>query len=197
MVERAPFGSRCPRCLGTTRIVKEQSISSGSTAAAPANVAHQPLEALLDNVRSGLNVGSMFRSAEGLGLGRLYLAGITPTPEAAAVRKTSLGAEARVDWSQHNNGLDLAIRLKQEGHAVWALENAPGAISIEDVPAFADDAPLPVLVVGNEIAGIDPGILELADYVLCLPMQGAKESFNAAVAFALASYALTRRRAAG
>ncbi len=196
MIEGARFGSRCPRCLGATRIVKEQAISSRSTPTAPTNVAHRRLEALLDNVRSGLNVGSMFRSAEGLGLRRLYLAGITPTPEAAAVRKTSLGAETQVDWSQHNNGLDLAIQLKQEGHAIWALEKVPGAISVEDVSTLSDDAPSPVLVVGNEVSGVDPAILELADYALCLPMQGAKESFNVAVAFALAAYALTCGRVA-
>lgn len=136
----------------------------------------------------------MFRSAEGLGLQHLSLAGITPTPEVAQVRKTSLGAETRISWSQHTNAFDLAMQLKHTGHTIWALENAPGAISLDEVPNVLEGAPAPVLVVGNEIAGVDSGVLELADAVLCLPMHGGKESFNVAVAFALAAYALTHRR---
>ena len=150
------------------------------------------LEAMLDNVRSALNVGSIFRSAEGLGLQRLYLAGITPTPADAKVRKAALGAETSIQWSQHNNGLDLARLLKKRGRAIWALESTGGAVPVQYGAALLNDANQPVLVVGNEVVGLDPGILEIADRVLCLPMLRQKTSFNAAVAFALAAYVLTR-----
>ncbi len=148
------------------------------------------MEAVLDNVRSGQNVGSILRSAEALGIERLYLAGITPTPVEGEVRKASLGAEGCVRWSHHNNGLELARRLQQSNHSIWVLENLPHARRPEQVSPTAPKAP-PVLIVGNEVTGVDPGIVELADEVICLPMRGHKTSFNAAVAFALAVYALT------
>jgi len=127
-------------------------------------------------------------------LGHIYLGGITPTPEEAQVRKTSLGAERQLAWSHHANALELLSTLRGESYKIWALENVPEAIPLDshDV-SWASDVHA-VLVVGNEVTGVDPGILRTADRVMCVSMYGRKTSFNTAVAFAIAAYLLTAAR---
>ncbi len=187
------FGARCPKCLGATVAVWEHEALSKPYLPPLARPKLQELEGLLDNVRSAYNVGSILRSAEGLGLRHLYLAGITPAPGSPKVGKTALGAEVSVSWSYHNNGLDLVRQLRDRGRPVWVLENMPTSKPIDAMATVADGGPVPVLVVGNEQTGVDPGIIELSDERLCIPMVGTKASFNVAIAFALAAYLLTRR----
>lgn len=150
------------------------------------------VEALLDNVRSIFNVGSIFRTADGAGIGRLYLCGITATPEQPKLAKTALGAEAVVPWQYGNNGLDTAAALKAEGRQLWALESEGEARSLFEVRPEPAEAPI-VLVVGNERAGVDPGILALCDRFVEIPMQGLKASLNVATAFGIAAYYLRFR----
>ncbi len=148
------------------------------------------LEALLDNIRSAWNVGSMFRTADGLGIHRLHLCGMTPTPENPKVVKTSLGAERNVEWRQYNDGLQAARSLMEQGLHLWALEDCPQAESLVNVRLPPPEEQV-VLVVGNEISGVDPEILSLCERVILIPMQGVKRSFNAAVAFGIAVYYLS------
>ncbi len=191
LVAEPPTGKRCPKCLGATRLVTRYRGIAHPHAASGRSKPPRQFEAILDNLRSAQNVGAIFRSADGFGLQHIYVSGFTPTPDLLEVRKTSLGAEKTVSWSQHNNGPELARQLKQSGRTIWALENRPDAVPI----GKASPSPRPrcaaVLVVGNEVAGIDPGILHLADKILFIPMLGGKESFNVAIAFAIACYALT------
>jgi tRNA G18 (ribose-2'-O)-methylase SpoU len=171
-------------------IVSEQTRQDETlTSASPRPDQLLPISALLDNVRSTFNVGSIFRCADGAAVRHLYLCGITPTPAHPKLSKTALGAEASVGWSQHNNALDLAQRLKAEGNALWALENQPDAespLAIEPTVA----APRVILVVGNEVAGIDPALLALCARTIAIPMYGAKRSLNVAIAFGIAVYGL-------
>ncbi len=143
--------------------------------------------ALLDNVRSAWNVGSILRTADGFGFRHVYLCGITPPPENPAVRKTSLGAEEYVAWSWHRNALTLAAELKARGLVLWALEHSPTSRPIGEVRKGQPNDGSRVLIVGNEVTGVDPGLLELADCIIHLPMRGHKRSFNVAIAFALAA----------
>lgn len=145
--------------------------------------------ALLDNIRSIHNVGSMFRSADGAGISRLYLAGVTATPEHPRLKKAALGAQHFIDWHYHPNGVDMALGLKQQSYRLIALERFSPAASSSLFSIPEDDERL-ALVVGNEKAGVDPGILALCDAVLTLPMIGHKTSLNAAVAFGIAVYYL-------
>jgi tRNA G18 (ribose-2'-O)-methylase SpoU len=142
---------------------------------------------LVDNVRSAWNVGSILRTADGFGFGQAFLCGITPTPEQAEVRKTALGAEQFVAWSQHRDAVRLAERLKAEGWRVWALEFDEGAVPVQRA---GGDGQKIVLIVGSEVTGVDPGLLALADKLVYLPMRGQKRSFNVAVAFGAAAFAL-------
>lgn len=146
------------------------------------------IEVLLDNIRSIYNVGSILRTADGAGLTHLHCCGITPPPDHPKIAKTALGAEKSVGWTKYGNGPETAVSLKQRGYQLLALECTPDAILLQDLQL--DTSQLITLVVGNEIAGVDPDILALCDQTIMLPMQGVKNSLNVASAFAVAAYGL-------
>jgi tRNA G18 (ribose-2'-O)-methylase SpoU len=143
---------------------------------------------VLDNLRSAFNVGSILRIADGVGMAGLHLCGITPTPENPKVAKTALGAEAAVAWDYHRNALHAVAQLQAEGVRLVVLERTVGAVSLFDLD-FRPGVPV-ALVVGNEKAGVDPAVRDVADDLAYLPMRGQKESLNVAVAFGIASYIL-------
>lgn len=147
-----------------------------------------PLEVhvLLDNIRSLYNVGSIFRTAEALGVTKLHLCGMTATPENPRLAKTALGAETLVDWEQHNNGLWAARSLREQGFELWSIEGGERSESLFET-GIPDGARKIALVIGNELAGVDPEILALSDRVLYIPMLGEKESLNLTVAFGIAA----------
>ena len=186
LVTGHPYGERCPRCGASTRLVESRSIEREPLQSNQRKDGLH-LEALLDNIRSAWNVGSIFRTSDGLGICKLYLCGLTPTPENPKVLKTSLGAEASVKWCQANDGVQEAQALRAQGYHLWALEYAPDSESLLDILPSQRDLPY-CLVVGNEIAGVDPGILDLCERVVYIPMLGSKRSFNVAVAFGIAAY---------
>lgn len=177
-------GGDCPRCGGATELVVEP---YGELVAPRSEAGMVPCEVLVDNVRSLYNVGSLFRTASGAGVARLHLCGITPTPDNPRLHKTALGAERQVSWTYHADGLQAALRLRNEGYALWALEGGREAGSLFGAPR--PDEPF-VLVVGNEVSGVDPAILAECARVLAIPMAGGKTSLNVAVAFGIAAYAL-------
>lgn len=142
---------------------------------------------LLDNLRSAWNVGSILRTADGAGFQQVYLCGITPTPEHPRVERTALGAQHSLQWSWHANSLVLARQLLRIGHTLWALESTPQAESLQVLARPAADQRV-VLIVGNEVAGVDPELLLLAARTFAIPMRGIKRSLNAAVAFGIAAY---------
>jgi tRNA G18 (ribose-2'-O)-methylase SpoU len=128
----------------------------------------------------------MFRTADGTQLQHLYLCGITPTPIHPTVERTALGAENTSPWDYHGNALDLANKLISAGYRLWVLEDIPGAASLYDV--FIDTDPRPILlIVGNEVCGVDPGLIKLAERMISIPMMGKKRSYNVAVAFGIAA----------
>jgi len=178
----------CPKCGAPTQPVDAPYANDKERIASP-DPGGPEVEALLDNVRSTYNVGSMFRTADGAGLRRLHLCGVTPTPGNPKIVKTALGAEGAVPWSYYRNGLDAVLSLKDQGLRLWALESTPRAHSLlEIIPELA--GPRLLLVVGNELSGVDPGILQACEKVVAIPMQGHKRSLNVAIAFGIAAYFL-------
>lgn len=145
--------------------------------------------ALLDNIRSTFNVGSIFRTADGVGLQHLYLCGFTATPNNPKIAKTALGAERTIKWSHHQNGLEVVRDLKTIGYQILALEAGCKSRSLFELKWATRDSSK-IMVVGNEGAGVDPGILELCDCIVHIPMQGTKNSLNVSVAFGIALYYL-------
>lgn len=194
LLEGQSFGLRCPACLGSTISVHEQELEQESIVENDLPVPDVDLRVLLDNVRSAWNVGSILRAADGFGVRHAYLCGITPTPENADVQKTSLGAEKFVEWSYHRNGVDLVKSLRRRGYAIWALERTKDSRPIS--PALSRFPPklAIVLAVGNEVTGVDPGIPEISDLAVHIPMRGQKRSLNVAMAFAAAAQILISQR---
>ncbi|HEX9839801.1 MAG TPA: RNA methyltransferase [Anaerolineales bacterium] len=199
------FGMRCPACLGETRVtlrvsrklVTEPSRDPPSNSltpnpslrsAAPSTEQRGELAVLLDNIRSAWNVGSILRSADGFGFARAYLCGITPAPDNETVQKTALGAEESVTWSAHKDALKLVNGLKKEGWKIFALEEDERAVEVGQIGNLTYRT---VLIVGNEVTGVDPELLELCDTIYYIPMRGKKRSFNVAIAFGIAAYALS------
>ena len=180
---------RCPRCGGKAQIVRRLTPPAEASSSRTAR-ASLPAAALLDNVRSVFNVGSIFRSADGAGFCHLYLCGVTPTPAHPKLAKTALGAERSVGWSQHNNAVDQARELLAAGWSLWALEETVAAQSLWTF----DLSPAPVvLVVGSEVTGVDPDLLALCHGALAIPMHGRKRSLNVATAFGVAAVILGER----
>jgi 23S rRNA (guanosine2251-2'-O)-methyltransferase len=186
----ATFGDRCPVCLSQTSVALEKSLDRESLFEKEINTTRVAMHVVLDNVRSAWNVGSILRSADGFEFRHVHLCGITPTPETSGVRKTALGAEKYVNWSAHKNALDLAGSLKEQDFQIWALEQTQDSIPIDRAVFLGEQLRAKVLVVGNEVTGVDPGILEIADMVVHVPMRGRKRSFNVGVAFAIAAHTM-------
>ena len=188
-------GAHCPWCGELTQVVHRlPAPTERAASAAPAAAPGFPIAALLDNVRSLFNVGSIFRSADGAGLAQLYLCGVTPTPEHPKLGKTALGAEKLVAWSHHRNAVILAEELRAAGWTLWALETGAAADSIFTV---APPRPPLALVVGGEVTGVDPDVLALCERRVAIPMAGRKASLNVAVAFGVAAVLLRQRCGAG
>jgi 23S rRNA (guanosine2251-2'-O)-methyltransferase len=179
-----PNWNRCPACRSSIHVVSNVNNPTGKVTR---NGIQQPwqVEALLDNIRSAWNVGSIFRTSDGIGVQKLYLCGITPSPDNDKVSKTALGAEISIPWEKANNGVHLASLLKTKGYLLWALEDLPIAHSLFEINTNWSNSPI-VLIVGNEVSGVDPGIIELCDKVISIPMLGRKQSYNVAVAFGIA-----------
>ena len=187
LVKGHPFGERCPLCLGPTTAALTRDLTVEPVP--PLNRSQGTLEALLDNIRSAWNVGAIFRTADGLGVQKLHLCGITPTPDNPKVAKTALGAEHSVDWIYHLNAVQAARELKSQGFHICALEASPPSCSIFQVPPDLFASPI-LLVVGNEVTGVDSELLNISDIVLSIPMHGKKESLNVSLAFGIAAYTL-------
>ncbi len=183
-------GKFCPRCGGD--LVKVDSWTDSTSSEHDRALPARKISVVLDNIRSTFNVGSIFRTADGVGVEHLYLCGITPTPEDhPAMAKTALGAEKTVSWSSYANALSAAKKLQKAGYFLLALENNVGSIPIMNfsINNLRDRAV--GLIVGHERAGVDPGLLGLCDATIALPMVGHKASLNVAVAFGVAVYWLT------
>jgi len=139
---------------------------------------------ILHNIRSVHNVASIFRTADCAGVSRIYLTGYTPTPADRFGRarrdfaKVSLGAERTVPWEAWRSALLLLAQLKKEGVKIIAVEQNPRAIDYRVVRARGNCA----LVFGNEVRGLSETVLRRADTIAEIPLRGAKESLNVAVA---------------
>ena len=190
LVKGQQFGTRCPACMGETRIALRRNMTVEPPRSFPEGFhpSKKEMAVLLDNVRSAWNAGSILRSADGFGFNQVYLCGITPTPDQEAVTKTSLGAEDSVPWSYHKDAVKLVRGLRRAGRKIYALELHDRAVEIGQLSIPAGNS---ILVVGNEITGVDPELLDLCDQLLYIPMRGEKRSFNVAIAFSVAAYALS------
>ncbi|NPV57584.1 MAG: TrmH family RNA methyltransferase [Anaerolineae bacterium] len=141
---------------------------------------------MLDNIRSAYNVGAIMRTADGAGVNRIHLLGITPTPDNPKVQKTALGAGTTIAWSQYWSYSEFLAQNQRYQYQVLGLEGGQQSSPLFDLPVNSDFHYL--LVIGNEIQGINPEIISDANSIVYLPMLGAKRSLNVSVACSIALY---------
>ena len=145
---------------------------------------------ILDNIRSNFNVGSIFRTADCVGVKKIFLCGLTPAPldrfgrEVAEIKKVALGAEKNIIWEKVVSTSRLIDKLKKEGIEIVSLELAKGAL---DYKKFKPKNPF-AIILGNEVDGIAKKILEKSDEVIEIPMKGKKESLNVSISAAVALF---------
>lgn len=168
---------------------------------------------ILDNIRSAHNVGSIFRTADAAGVCKIYCIGTTPAPidrfgrKRKDISKVSLGAEDTVPWEYVTGGdvdgnrddLKLASKLKSKGFSVVALEQDERSVdyrSLNDWLGNSQKGKLDTevgkvaLILGNEVHGVSKCLLDAADVIMEIPMEGEKESLNVSVAAGIALFAL-------
>ena len=145
-----------------------------------------PLCVVLNNIRSLHNVGTIFRTADGAGVEKLWLCGITGYPPQSGIAKTALGAQDHVSWEYREDVLSLIKDLKAQGYQIVLLEQMQGSVAHD---AFKPKSPV-CLVIGNEITGTEQALEALSDAAIEIEMDGIKNSLNVAVAFGIAVYQL-------
>ena len=141
---------------------------------------------ICDNIRSRENVGAIFRTADALGISKIFLAGITPCPPHPKIEKTALGAEKYVPFECWKQGWRLAENLKKQNIKIIALEQTPQSIPLNNFKISSSLA----LIIGNEVNGISKSLLKRADEIIYIPMFGKKKSLNVSVAFGIAGYGI-------
>lgn len=143
-----------------------------------------PWIGILDNLRSPMNTGSIFRSADGFGTGELFLTGITPSPPNPKVSRTALGAEEFVPYRYFLETAEAVAEAKACGYRVVALEVVEPARHLHEIQSFENHA----FVFGNEEFGITEETLSLCDDAVRLPLSGRKNSLNVGNVFAVVAY---------
>lgn len=147
---------------------------------------------LLDNIRSVLNVGSIFRTANGLGVQKIILCGITPTPldkkgeKRKDFAKVALGSEEGIAWEYKIDALETVKEYLALGFRVISLEQDERSVDYKEVSTNVDT----VFVVGSEVDGVQKEILTVSDTIVEVPMLGLKESLNVTIAFGIVGYKL-------
>ena len=131
---------------------------------------------VLDNVRSEMNVGSVFRTADAFLIERICLCGITPQPPKAEIHKTALGAEESVDWQYYPTTLDCINQLKEDGYRICSIEQVHDSVVLQDF--VVNNEQKTAIVLGNEVKGVSQQVVDASDLCIEIPQQGTKHSLN-------------------
>ena len=147
-----------------------------------------PISILVENVRSVHNVGSIFRSADGFGANKIFLAGYTACPPREDLSKTALGSERAVPWEHFENPIEAAKSILKQGISLVLLEQTQRSKPIYDI-----NWEFPIcFIVGNEVTGVSEELSQLATIHAEIPMRGVKQSLNVSVAAGVAGYEFSR-----
>ncbi len=151
-----------------------------------------PVIAVLENIRSAYNVGSVFRTADAFLLEAIYITGYTCTPPHKEIKKTALGAEDSVEWRQFDNAAAAILSLKEKGYKVYAVEQAFNSLPLQSVN-FEIDEKIAVIF-GNEVTGVEQVTIGQCDGCIEIPQLGMKHSLNIATAAGVVLWEITRAR---
>ncbi len=149
---------------------------------------------ILPDIRSALNVGAIFRTADAIGISKVYLTGYTPRPTdrfgriQKDITKSALGAETWVPWEYKKTLIPLIHKLKKDGFQIIAIEQDKQAIDYRKIKISNKVA----VILGREVEGIDKKILKSCDKIIYIPMYGKKESLNVSVATGVALFRILK-----
>jgi len=147
---------------------------------------------VLDNIRSVLNTGAIFRTSDAAGIMKIYLCGCTPTPIDRFNRsrkdfaKTALGAEKAVAWEYKKTTTEVLRELKKKGFEMVAIEQSPKSQDYKKIKIKNKTA----IILGNEVLGVSVTVLKQTDIIAEIPMLGEKESLNVSVAYGIVLFRL-------
>jgi len=152
-------------------------------------VAKVPVVVVLDNIRSAMNVGSVFRTADAFAIEKIVISGISATPPNREITKTAIGATESVLWEYVKDISEALVFLKAGGYTIVGIEQTDHSIKL--------GSPLPksekiAVVFGNEVEGISDIILEQLDYCIEIPQYGTKHSLNVSVCAGIVLWELTK-----
>ena len=150
-----------------------------------------PIALILDNIRSGLNVGAAFRTADGFALEKIFLCGITARPPHREILKTAIGATESMDWEYAPSTEAVIAKLQKENYYIVAVEQAEGSTLLQNfrLPKGQKIA----LIFGNEVRGVEEGAMALVDECLEVPQYGTKHSFNISVCVGIVVWEVFRK----
>ena len=150
-----------------------------------------PVIAVLENIRSMHNVGSVFRTADAFLIEAIYICGYTAQPPRKEIDKTALGATETVDWKYFSTSKDAVEELRENGYRIFAIEQVDKSISLEK---FYEAEEKIAVVFGNEVEGVTNDVLKICDGSIEIPQFGMKHSLNISVAAGIVLYKLSEPR---
>ena len=150
-----------------------------------------PVTLVLDNVRSEMNVGSVFRTADAFLIERICLCGITPQPPKSEIHKTALGAEESVSWQYYPTTLAAVDQLKDDGYLICSIEQVHDSVSLERFTI--DNGKKVAIVLGNEVKGVSQEVVDASDKCVEIPQEGTKHSLNISCCAAIVMWHMYRQ----
>ncbi len=150
-----------------------------------------PIIAVLENVRSAYNVGSIFRTADAFLLEGVYLCGYTAHPPHKEIKKTALGADESVQWKHFKTITEAINDLKKRGHKIYSIEQATGSVKLQEIQYAGEKI---AIIFGNEVSGVEQSTIEQCDGCIEIPQLGMKHSLNVSVAAGVVLWELVRTR---
>lgn len=149
-----------------------------------------PVVAILENVRSAYNVGSVFRTADAFLIDSVIITGYTAVPPHKEIKKTALGAEESVDWQYFKTTAEAIEELRSKGYKVFAVEQVDNSISLETIGTNSKEKR--AFVFGNEVSGVEQEVIALCDGCVEIPQFGMKHSLNISVAAGIVLWEVVR-----
>jgi tRNA G18 (ribose-2'-O)-methylase SpoU len=148
-----------------------------------------PIIAVLENIRSAYNVGSVFRSCDAFLVQAIYITGYTARPPHKEIRKTALGAEDTVSWKYFKTTAEAIGELRKDRYSIFAAEQAEGSVSLHEFNSQGKEV---AVIFGNEVTGVEPATLSLCDGCIEIPQLGMKHSLNIATAAGVVLWELVK-----
>ena len=149
-----------------------------------------PITIVLDNVRSSLNVGSVFRTSDAFLIEKIILCGITPTPPNKDIRKSALGSTNSVDWDYENNTIDAVLKLKKNNYQIIGVEQVKESTMLNNFNISKNPI---AIIFGNEVDGVNNDVINLCNEIIEIPQFGTKHSLNISVSSGIVIWELWKK----